>query len=97
MVVDGGRNAAAQTETDMATKYGALCHSPATGQICCIEHAPPRSGDAWRRDRWRWVTLEDDKAWPTAKLGEMRCQTCVAIEARMRARLAGHADPADRG
>ena len=78
----------------MPTKFGTLYHSPATGQVCCVEHAPPRTSDAWTRDRWRFVTPRDREAWPMAELGEMRCQTCAAIEARTRERLVGHADPA---
>jgi len=97
MAVVGGSNADARLETDMATKLATLYHSPVTGQICCAEHAPPRTSDAWTRDRWRSVTPRDRDAWPMAELGEMRCETCAVIEARMRARLAGRADPADGG
>jgi hypothetical protein len=68
-----------------AAELGTLYHSPVTGQISCVDHAPAWIGDAWRRDHWRSVILPECEAW-------MWCQVCVTIELTMRTRLVGHAD-----
>jgi hypothetical protein len=57
-----------------------LFTSPVTGEIDCAEHAPHKKTDAWWRDRWRKVNARDRAEWPVAELGEMRCETCKAIE-----------------
>ena len=68
----------------MVTYLMTLYHSPVTGQICCLTHAPKWAADAWKRDRWLRVTLRDREEWRMAELGEIQCLTCKVIE-RMRA------------
>jgi hypothetical protein len=53
-----------------------LFHAPASGQICCDEHAPTWiEGNAWARDRWQRVTMQDREEWTVAELGEIRSVT----------------------
>ena len=81
----------------MATTLAILFHSPVTGEINCEEHAPARVTNSWWRDRWCRVTPRYRATWPTAELGEMRCEVCRAIERNAAGRRVGSLDPATEG
>ena len=60
------------------TETQTTLYSSEKGEIACKDHAPSKSSDSWRFDRWRKMTADDVAAFEKELGHKIACEACAA-------------------